>query len=87
VLLIALRAFALPDGRDWALWALVAMLALTVAGYFGIGAILANLRAQAAPLPIAESTLRAQFGLWHAVSTVLYLIEAVIALVLVARRR
>ena len=87
VLLIALRAFVLPGGRDWALWALLAMLALDLAGYFGVGAILADLRAQAAPLPIAESPLRAQFGLWHAVSTVLYLIEAVIALVLVARRR
>ncbi len=86
-LLIALRALALPGGRDWALWSLVAMLALTLSGYFGVGGILSSLRAQAAPLPIADSPLRAQFGLWHGISTVMYLVQAALALVLVARRR
>jgi len=87
VLLIALRAFALPQGRDWALWVLVAMLALTAVGHFCITAILADLRAQAAPLAIGDSPLRGKFGMWHGVSSTLYLIVALLALALVARRR
>jgi hypothetical protein len=86
-LLLPIRAFLLPGGRDWAMWVIAAMLALTLAGHFGVGGILADLRAQAAPLPIAQSAVRAQFGLWHGISTLLYLIQAVMALVLVARRR
>jgi hypothetical protein len=87
VLLITLRTWLIPGARDWALWAVASMLALTLIGHLGVGAILAGLRAQAAPLSIAESPLRAQFGIWHGVSTVLYLIQAVIALLLVGRRR
>jgi hypothetical protein len=85
--LVALRAYLLPGGRDWALWALLAMLVLTAAGHFGINAILADLRAQVAPLSISDSPLRGRFGMWHGVSSVLYLIEAVLALALVAQRR
>lgn len=87
VLLIALRAVVLPGGRDWALWVLVAMFGLTLLGHFGINAILADLRAQAAPLAIGDSPLRGRFGMWHGVSSVLYLAEALLALILVARRR
>ena len=41
---------------------------------------------RAAKLP-EKSPLRAQFGLWHAVSTVLYAIQTAIGLVLVGRRK
>lgn len=87
VLLIALRlsvpANARP-ARDWVLWALALMLALTLVEYFGINAVMDNLRQQAAPLSIRESPLRAQFGMWHGISSTLYLIQGVIGLVLVA---
>ena len=86
-LLIALRAFVMPGRRDWALWALVAMLLITLAGHFGIGAVMADLRAQVAPLAISESPLRGRFGMWHGISSGLYLIEALIALALVAARK
>jgi len=88
VLLIALRLLASADRprRDWALWGLVAMLLITVVSYFGIGAIMEDLRQQAAPLAIRDSPLRARFGMWHGVSSTLFLIEALIALVLVARQ-
>jgi len=88
-LLIALRlrGRARPaPRRDWALWGLAAMLLITVVSYFGIGAVMENLRQQAAPLAIRDSPLRAQFGMWHGVSSTLFLIEALIALALVARQ-
>lgn len=88
VLLIALRLRFVPkreaQRRDWMLWGLVVMLLLALAGHFGIGAVMDNLRAQAAPLAIRDSPLRAQFGMWHGVSSTLYLIEGVIGLGLVA---
>jgi uncharacterized membrane protein YjfL (UPF0719 family) len=86
VLLIALHLRATPrrPKRDWILWGLAAMLLITVVSYFGIGAIMENLRQQAAPLSIRESPLRAQFGMWHGISSTLFLIEGLIALVLVA---
>lgn len=86
VLLIALRLRAGPErpGRDWILWGLAVMLLITLASYFGIGAMMENLRQQAAPLSIRESPLRAQFGMWHGISSTLFLIEGLIALVLVA---
>ena len=70
-------------GRDWVMWALVAMVLLTVIGHFGIGALMEDLRQQAAPLSIRESPLRARFGMWHGISSTLYLIQAVLALGLV----
>lgn len=63
------------------------MLALTVLGHFGVGPLLAGLKAEALPLPVMESPLRERFALWHGVSSVLYLLQSLtgLALVLVAR--
>jgi len=88
--LIALRVWALPAqgrrSRDRVLWALGLMLLLTVVGHFGLGAVMEDLRRQAAPLSISESPLRGQFGMLHGISSTLYLIQAVVAIVLVWRR-
>lgn len=67
---------------------IVLMLVLTVLGHFGIGSLLAGLKAAALPLPVMESPLRERFALWHGVSSVLYLLQTLVglALVLVARR-
>ncbi|HEY4374303.1 MAG TPA: DUF4149 domain-containing protein [Burkholderiales bacterium] len=86
-LLIVLRLSVPADARparDWILWALAVMLALTLIEYFGINAIMDGLRQQAAPLSIRESPLRAQFGMWHGISSTLYLIRGVTGLLLVA---
>ncbi len=64
-------------------WLALAMLALTLAGHFGIGPILAQLRADALPRQIMESTLRDRFAAWHGVSSGLYLIESLLGLWLV----
>jgi hypothetical protein len=84
VVLIALRLSgpARPK-RDWVLWGLAVMLGLTLVEHFGINAIMDGLREQAAPLSIRDSPLRAQFGMWHGISSTLYLIRGVLALVLV----
>ena len=87
LILIVLRGWVLPGARDWALWAVVLMLALAVAGHWGIVPLLADLRAKAAPLPVMESAERGAFALWHGVSAVLYLIQSLLAAALVLPRK
>ncbi len=69
-------------------WLVLLMLGLTVAGYFGIAPILAQLKADALPRQVMESALRDRFATWHGISSGLYLIESLlgVALVLVQER-
>lgn len=79
--LIARRGFSVF--KSGAFWLVLAMLALTLAGHFGVGPILAELRADALPRQIMESVLRDRFAAWHGVSSGLYLIEGLLGLALV----
>jgi hypothetical protein len=64
-------------------WLVLAMLALTAAGHFGIQPILAQLKAEAIPRSVMESVLRNRFVAWHGVSSGLYLIQSLLGLALV----
>lgn len=64
-------------------WIVVAMLVLTAAGHFGIQPILAQLKADALPRQVMESTMRNRFAAWHGVSSGLYLLQSLLGLWLV----
>lgn len=64
-------------------WILLAMLALTVAGHFGVQPILAQLKADALPRQVMEGALRDRFATWHGVSSALYLLQSLLGLWLV----
>lgn len=64
-------------------WLVLAMLGLTVAGYFGIAPILAQLKADALPRQVMESALRDRFATWHGISSGLYLVESLLGVALV----
>lgn len=64
-------------------WLVLVMLGLTVAGYFGIAPILAQLKADALPRQVMESALRDRFATWHGISSGLYLIESLLGVALV----
>jgi len=66
-------------------WLILVMLLLTLASHFGITPILAHLRADALPREVAESALRSRFLAWHGVSSVIYLIEAMLGITLVTQ--
>jgi hypothetical protein len=68
-------------------WILVAMLLLTAVGQFGIQPIMVELKAQAWPLDVMKSAGAESFRRWHGVSSVLYLIQSLLGLVLIARWR
>ncbi len=70
--------------RSSVFWLVLIMLLLTVAGYFGVQPILAQLKADSFPREVMESALRDRFVAWHGVSSVVHLIQRLLGLVLVA---
>lgn len=64
-------------------WLVLGMLLLTVASHFGIQPIMAQLKADSLPREVMEGALRDRFRVWHGVSSVVYLIECVLGLLLV----
>lgn len=69
--------------RDRVFWVVVVMFAMTLAGHFGIAPIMAQLKAEALPREVMQTVLRDRFATWHGISSVLYLMQSVLGLVLV----
>ena len=69
--------------RRWNFWLLVLMLLLTAVSLFGVQPLLAQLKADALPREVMESVLRNRFAAWHGVSSILYLIQTLLGLLLV----
>jgi hypothetical protein len=67
-------------------WIVAAMLLLILAGHFGVQPVLAQLKSQALPRDVMQSIVRDRFAAWHGVSSILYLIQSALGLVLVLRR-
>ena len=63
-------------------WVVLLMLGLTVAGHWGIQPILEQLKADALPRQVMESALRDRFATWHGVSSVLYLLQSLLGVLL-----
>mgnify|MGYP001765347513 CR=1 FL=1 len=68
-------------------WIVLIMLLLTLGQHFGIQPVMQALKDQAFPQAVMESAFRDRFAAWHGVSSVVYLIESVLGLVLVWRYR
>ena len=69
--------------RQGFFWMTAAMLALVLAGEFGVRPLMEALRAQALPAQVMESVLRDRFMTWHGVSSALYVIQSLLGLILV----
>jgi hypothetical protein len=67
-------------------WIVVVMLLLTIAQHFGIRPILQELKDMAMPKDVMESLFRDRFQTWHGVSSVVYLIQSLLGLALVAKQ-
>jgi hypothetical protein len=66
-------------------WLVVLMLVLTLVGIFGVQPILQGLKDQAMPLAVMQSVFADRFARWHGVSSILYLIQSALGLLLVWR--
>jgi hypothetical protein len=67
-------------------WIALLMLLMTLAGHFGIQPILVQLKEAALPKDVMQSLFRDRFATWHGVSSVVYLIQSLLGLVLVAKQ-
>jgi hypothetical protein len=66
-------------------WVVVLMLLLTLAGHFGVQPIMQGLKDQALPYAVMESVFADRFARWHGISSILYLIQSALGLLLVWR--
>ena len=89
--LIASLIFGNADSRPGLqhrlLFIILAMLFCTVVGYFGLQPFMAELREAAGPGGVMDSELRAKFGMLHAASSVLYLVQSLFGIALVLKVR
>ena len=60
--------------------AIALMLIITLVIQFGIQPLMAGLKSQALPLEVMQSTFAERFGMWHGISSILYLIESLLGL-------
>lgn len=71
-------------GHRRLLWLVLGMLGCTVVGYFGLHPFMAALRGAGATM---DADASARFGILHGVSSVLYLIQSLLAVALVLKTR
>ena len=83
LLLFRLFRFGAKGLKHGRFWIVVLMLALIIAGQYGVQPILAAIKEQALPAEVMESVFRDRFSTWHGVASVLYLIECCLAMLLV----
>ena len=76
--------------RSWrsvVFWLVLGMLLCALASQFGIQPLLASLKAQAWPREVMQSAVRDRFATWHGVSSVVFVIQSILAMLLVLRSR
>jgi len=86
LLLFRLNRFGGAVLKQGFFWIVLTMLLLTVAQQFGIQPIMQQIKDQAMPKDVMESLFRDRFATWHGISSVVYLIESLLGLALVAKQ-
>jgi hypothetical protein len=84
LLLFELLRMGTAAWRSRTFWLLLVMLLLTLVSLFGVQPLLAQIKADALPREVMESVLRNRFATWHGVSSILYLVQSLLGLLLVA---
>jgi hypothetical protein len=69
--------------KRWIFWTVFAMLLLTLASLFGVQPLMEQLKLDAFPREVMESVMRDRFVMWHGISSVLYLMQSGLGLLLV----
>ena len=83
LLIHRMAAFGSAALKQGFFWAVLVMLLLAIAAHFGIQPILQGLKDQALPKEVMESMFRDRFARWHGISSIVYLVQSVLGLVLV----
>lgn len=86
LMLALLQGASIEAGRRRGLcWIATAMLACTLVIHLGLQPMMAALRETAGAAGVLESAARARFGMLHGVSSVFYLLQSVLAGLLIVR--
>ena len=86
LLLFRLRRLGGTALKQGFFWIVLVMLLLTLAQQFGIQPIMQQLKDQAMPKDVMASLFRDRFAAWHGIASVVYLIESLLGLALVAKQ-
>ena len=73
--------------RQAIVWIIVVMLGLTLIGQFAIQPLLISLKQQALPMPVMQSEFAAQFGMWHGISSLMFLVASVLGAAMLHKMR
>ncbi len=88
VLLILLFALEeMTPRRRYCQRLVLAMLLCVIIGHFGLQPLMSELRQAAGPAGVMEGAARAQFGWLHGAASVIYLLQSVLAGLLVLKSR
>jgi hypothetical protein len=87
LLMLVLLRFSVPDGRRTLLVLVLSMLACTLAVHFGLQPLMAALRESAGPGGVMASAARTRFGLLHGVSSLIFMLQSLLAGALVWKMR
>ncbi len=71
--------------KSSAFWLALTMVGLVAASHFGIQPIMQHLKDSALPAEVMHSAFRDRFATWHGVSSVVYLIQSVLGLILLVQ--
>lgn len=69
--------------RSGVFWLVLVMLVLALVGHFGIQPILTQLKAEAWPRSVMESTVKSRFAAWHGFAGGLYALQSLLGAALV----
>jgi hypothetical protein len=83
LLVFRIARFGAACVKQGFVWVTLLMLALVLAGEFGVHPVVEALRIQALPQQVMESMLSDRFMTWHGVASVLYLIQSLLGVALV----
>lgn len=73
--------------RTLAFWLVITMMLLTAISLFGIQPLMAQMKLEVLPLEVMKSPLRERFATWHGISSSLYLLQSLLALILLLKAR
>lgn len=73
--------------RHSVFWVIISMLLLTLIMQFGLQPVMASIKAQALPLEVMQSAFSSQFKMLHGLSSLLYLAQSLLGIMLVLKIR
>jgi len=87
LLIHRLFEYGTPALKQMFFWTVFVMLLLVLAGHFGIQPIIESLKAQAFPADVMQTVFADRFKTWHGVASMAYLMECLLAIVMVLKVR